>query len=55
MNQGGGEFMVSVKPKASLCDGNFHKISGETRFNMLCVKRVFLMCNDVNVQSTVNH
>lgn len=28
-NNGKGEFMVSVKPKASLCDGAFHKISGE--------------------------
>lgn len=29
MNNGNGDFMVSVKPKASLCDGMFHKISGK--------------------------
>lgn len=29
VNNGKGEFMVSVKPKASLCDGMFHKISGK--------------------------
>lgn len=28
VNNGDGEFMVAVKPKASLCDGMFHKISG---------------------------
>lgn len=28
-NNGKGEFMVSVKPKAPLCDGMFHKISGK--------------------------
>ncbi|XP_029380661.1 laminin subunit alpha-3-like isoform X2 [Echeneis naucrates] len=27
VNNGKGEFMVSVKPKASLCDGMFHKVS----------------------------
>uniref|UniRef100_A0A3Q1AX50 Laminin subunit alpha 3 n=1 Tax=Amphiprion ocellaris TaxID=80972 RepID=A0A3Q1AX50_AMPOC len=29
VNNGKGEFMVSVKPKTSLCDGIFHKISGK--------------------------
>lgn len=29
VNNGNGDFMVSVKPKASLCDGMFHKISGK--------------------------
>ncbi|KAG7214821.1 hypothetical protein INR49_010713 [Caranx melampygus] len=29
VNNGKGEFMVSVKPKSSLCDGMFHKISEE--------------------------
>lgn len=29
VNNGNGEFMVSVKPKAALCDGMFHKISGK--------------------------
>uniref|UniRef100_A0A3Q3M3K7 Laminin subunit alpha 3 n=1 Tax=Mastacembelus armatus TaxID=205130 RepID=A0A3Q3M3K7_9TELE len=29
VNNGKGEFMVSVKPKSSLCDGTFHKISGK--------------------------
>uniref|UniRef100_A0A665UIL9 Laminin subunit alpha 3 n=1 Tax=Echeneis naucrates TaxID=173247 RepID=A0A665UIL9_ECHNA len=27
VNNGKGEFMVSVKPKASLCDGMFHKVA----------------------------
>ncbi|XP_037538133.1 laminin subunit alpha-3 [Nematolebias whitei] len=35
VNQGGGEFMVSVKPKTSLCDGNFHKISVIKRKNVV--------------------
>lgn len=29
VNNGKGEFMVSVKPKVPLCDGMFHKISGK--------------------------
>lgn len=29
VNNGKGEFMVSVKPKIPLCDGMFHKISGK--------------------------
>uniref|UniRef100_A0A8D3BQR4 Laminin subunit alpha 3 n=1 Tax=Scophthalmus maximus TaxID=52904 RepID=A0A8D3BQR4_SCOMX len=29
VNNGNGKFMVSMKPKASLCDGMFHKISGK--------------------------
>lgn len=29
VNNGKGEFMVAVKPKAPLCDGTFHKISGK--------------------------
>uniref|UniRef100_A0A669CCY2 Laminin subunit alpha 3 n=1 Tax=Oreochromis niloticus TaxID=8128 RepID=A0A669CCY2_ORENI len=35
MNNGNGEFMVSVKPKASLCDGVFHKISVIKRKNVV--------------------
>ncbi|XP_060900726.1 laminin subunit alpha-3-like isoform X1 [Labrus mixtus] len=34
-NNGKGEFMVSVKPKASLCDGIFHKISVIKRKNVV--------------------
>ncbi|XP_034559528.1 laminin subunit alpha-3-like [Notolabrus celidotus] len=34
-NNGKGEFMVSVKPKASLCDGTFHKISVIKRKNVV--------------------
>ncbi|XP_042353016.1 laminin subunit alpha-3-like [Plectropomus leopardus] len=34
-NNGKGEFMVSVKPKASLCDGMFHKISVIKRKNVV--------------------
>ncbi|XP_037643626.1 laminin subunit alpha-3-like isoform X2 [Sebastes umbrosus] len=34
-NNGKGEFMVSVKPKASLCDGMFHKISVIKRRNVV--------------------
>uniref|UniRef100_UPI0037E92AE9 laminin subunit alpha-3-like n=1 Tax=Semicossyphus pulcher TaxID=241346 RepID=UPI0037E92AE9 len=34
-NNGKGEFMVSVKPKASLCDGMFHKISVIKRKNVI--------------------
>lgn len=41
VNNGRGEFMVSVKPKTSLCDGVFHKISGETS-----LKGLFLFCDD---------
>ncbi|XP_023282957.1 laminin subunit alpha-3 [Seriola lalandi dorsalis] len=35
VNNGKGEFMVSVKPKASLCDGMFHKISVIKRKNVV--------------------
>ncbi|KAM9349369.1 laminin subunit alpha-3-like [Symphorus nematophorus] len=35
VNNGKGEFMVSVKPKASLCDGTFHKISVIKRKNVV--------------------
>uniref|UniRef100_A0A3Q2UJ37 Uncharacterized protein n=1 Tax=Fundulus heteroclitus TaxID=8078 RepID=A0A3Q2UJ37_FUNHE len=35
VNNGRGEYMTSVKPKTSLCDGNFHKISGETQHNIV--------------------
>ncbi|XP_019203496.1 laminin subunit alpha-3 isoform X3 [Oreochromis niloticus] len=35
VNNGNGEFMVSVKPKASLCDGVFHKISVIKRKNVV--------------------
>ncbi|XP_029308567.1 LOW QUALITY PROTEIN: laminin subunit alpha-3-like [Cottoperca gobio] len=34
-NNGRGEFMVSVKPKSSLCDGMFHKISVIKRKNVV--------------------
>ncbi|KAM6919501.1 laminin subunit alpha-3-like [Lycodopsis pacificus] len=34
-NNGKGEFRVSVKPKASLCDGLFHKISVIKRKNVV--------------------
>ncbi|XP_075877558.1 laminin subunit alpha-3-like isoform X2 [Nelusetta ayraudi] len=34
-NNGKGEFMVKVKPKASLCDGAFHKISVIQRKNVV--------------------
>ncbi|XP_055359510.1 laminin subunit alpha-3-like isoform X2 [Betta splendens] len=34
-NNGKGEFMVSVKPKDSLCDGTFHKISVIKRKNVI--------------------
>ncbi|KAK2822440.1 hypothetical protein Q5P01_022505 [Channa striata] len=35
VNNGKGEFMVSVKPKSSLCDGMFHKISVIKRKNVI--------------------
>lgn len=35
VNNGKGEFKVSVKPKASLCDGMFHKISVIKRKNVV--------------------
>ncbi|XP_044075989.1 laminin subunit alpha-3-like isoform X2 [Siniperca chuatsi] len=35
VNNGKSEFMVSVKPKASLCDGMFHKISVIKRKNVV--------------------
>ncbi|RVE61913.1 hypothetical protein OJAV_G00175350 [Oryzias javanicus] len=35
VNNGKGEFMVSVKPKASLCDGAFHKISVIKRMHVV--------------------
>ncbi|XP_045908367.1 laminin subunit alpha-3-like isoform X2 [Micropterus dolomieu] len=35
VKNGKGEFMVSVKPKASLCDGMFHKISVIKRKNVV--------------------
>nr|XP_020451525.1 laminin subunit alpha-3 [Monopterus albus] len=35
VNNGKGEFMVSVKPKASLCDGLVHKISVIKRKNVV--------------------
>ncbi|XP_069013512.1 laminin subunit alpha-3-like isoform X1 [Embiotoca jacksoni] len=35
VSNGKGEFMVSVKPKASLCDGIFHKISVIKRKNVV--------------------
>ncbi|XP_068614972.1 laminin subunit alpha-3-like [Brachionichthys hirsutus] len=35
VNNGKGEFMVSVKPKTSLCDGMFHKISVIKRKNVV--------------------
>ncbi|KAG8014177.1 Laminin subunit alpha-3 [Nibea albiflora] len=35
VNNGKGDFMVSVKPKASLCDGIFHKISVIKRKNVI--------------------
>uniref|UniRef100_A0A8C4F0L3 Laminin subunit alpha 3 n=1 Tax=Dicentrarchus labrax TaxID=13489 RepID=A0A8C4F0L3_DICLA len=35
VNNGKGEFMVAVKPKASLCDGLFHKISVIKRKNVV--------------------
>ncbi|XP_056913723.1 LOW QUALITY PROTEIN: laminin subunit alpha-3-like [Takifugu flavidus] len=35
VNNGKGEFMVTVKPKASLCDGTFHKISVIKRKNVV--------------------
>ncbi|XP_058487895.1 laminin subunit alpha-3-like isoform X2 [Solea solea] len=35
VNNGNGNFMVSVKPKASLCDGMFHKISVIKRKNVV--------------------
>ncbi|XP_061588324.1 laminin subunit alpha-3-like isoform X2 [Cololabis saira] len=35
VNNGRGEFMVSVKPKASLCDGTSHKISVIKRKNVV--------------------
>lgn len=35
VNNGQGEFMVSVKPKVPLCDGNFHKISVIKRKNVV--------------------
>ncbi|XP_041659948.1 laminin subunit alpha-3-like isoform X2 [Cheilinus undulatus] len=34
-NNGQGEFMVRVKPKSSLCDGGFHKISVIKRKNVV--------------------
>ncbi|TNN66295.1 Laminin subunit alpha-3 [Liparis tanakae] len=34
-NNGKGEFRVSVKPKVSLCDGTFHKISVIKRMNVV--------------------
>ncbi|XP_044224545.1 laminin subunit alpha-3-like isoform X2 [Thunnus albacares] len=35
VNNGKGEFMVSVQPKATLCDGMFHKISVIKRKNVV--------------------
>ncbi|XP_076001162.1 laminin subunit alpha-3-like [Genypterus blacodes] len=35
VNNGEGEFMVSVQPKATLCDGIFHKISVIKRKNVV--------------------
>uniref|UniRef100_A0A8D3D4N3 Laminin subunit alpha 3 n=1 Tax=Scophthalmus maximus TaxID=52904 RepID=A0A8D3D4N3_SCOMX len=35
VNNGNGKFMVSMKPKASLCDGMFHKISVIKRKNVV--------------------
>ncbi|KAK7945606.1 hypothetical protein WMY93_001334 [Mugilogobius chulae] len=35
VNNGKGEFMVSVKPKTTLCDGIFHKISVIKRKNVV--------------------
>ncbi|KAF7654916.1 hypothetical protein LDENG_00063170 [Lucifuga dentata] len=35
VNNGEGEFMVSVLPKATLCDGTFHKISVIKRKNVV--------------------
>ncbi|XP_078791367.1 laminin subunit alpha-3 isoform X1 [Oryzias latipes] len=35
VNNGRGEFMVSVKPKTSLCDGVFHKISVIKRLHVV--------------------
>ncbi|KAF3699380.1 Laminin subunit alpha-3 [Channa argus] len=35
VNNGKGQFMVSVKPKSSLCDGMFHKISVIKRKNVI--------------------
>ncbi|KAM9845354.1 laminin subunit alpha-3-like [Aulostomus maculatus] len=35
VNNGKGEFMVSVRPKASLCDGTFHKVSVIKRKNVV--------------------
>uniref|UniRef100_A0A3B3BCN8 Si:ch211-241e1.3 n=1 Tax=Oryzias melastigma TaxID=30732 RepID=A0A3B3BCN8_ORYME len=35
VDNGKGEFMVSVKPKASLCDGAFHKISVIKRMHVV--------------------
>ncbi|XP_062260014.1 laminin subunit alpha-3-like [Platichthys flesus] len=35
VNNGNGNFMVSVKPKASLCDGMFHKVSVIKRKNVV--------------------
>ncbi|XP_041804417.1 laminin subunit alpha-3-like isoform X2 [Chelmon rostratus] len=35
VNNGQGDFMVSVEPKASLCDGMFHKISVIKRKNVV--------------------
>ncbi|XP_055007958.1 laminin subunit alpha-4-like [Boleophthalmus pectinirostris] len=35
VNNGKGEFMVSVKPKTTLCDGTFHKISVIKRKNVV--------------------
>uniref|UniRef100_A0A3B3VJF9 Si:ch211-241e1.3 n=1 Tax=Poecilia latipinna TaxID=48699 RepID=A0A3B3VJF9_9TELE len=32
-----GEYMTSVKPKTSLCDGIFHKISGETKLRIVLI------------------
>lgn len=37
VNNGRGEYMTSVKPKTSLCDGIFHKISGETKLRIALI------------------
>uniref|UniRef100_A0A3B3VMR3 Si:ch211-241e1.3 n=1 Tax=Poecilia latipinna TaxID=48699 RepID=A0A3B3VMR3_9TELE len=37
VNNGKGEYMTSVKPKTSLCDGIFHKISGETKLRIVLI------------------
>lgn len=48
-NNAKGEYMTKVKPKASLCDGTFHKIAGKKHFNTLW--RSFHTCPYIGMNS----